>query len=279
MDTFGALAEPRRRKIIELIAKEGQLPAGQIYRRFNFTAQAVSQHLRILLETKILRMEKRAQQHIYSLNPDFIDEMEHWTRRLHAQWNESLDRLDKILEEQKKDLEQSGKMTENTEQIKELTITRTLDAPVNLVWKAWMDPKLVAKWWGPRGVTSPICEWDVRPGGGIYIVMLAGKELGPAEGMRWPMKGTFTEVVPQSRLVYTSGALDDVDRSSNTFIEQTVTVEFEDQGEKTGMYLHIVLTKTEGPKAPSAIKGMTIGWNQQMDKLSEELHHMSTSGR
>lgn len=169
-------------------------------------------------------------------------------------------------------------MSDNKEQIKELEITRTLNAPRNLVWKAWTDPKLVARWWGPRGVTNPTCEWDARPGGEIYIVMLAGKELGPAEGMKWPMKGTFTEVVPQSRLVYTGGALDDVDRSSNTFIEQTVTVDFEDQGKKTGMHLHIVLTKIEGSKATSAIQGMTMGWNQQMDKLSEELYNISASG-
>ena len=62
--------------------------------------------------------------------------------------------------------------------------------------------------------------------------MLAGKELGPAEGMKWPMKGTFKEVTPEKRLVYTGGALDDVDRGSNTFIEQVVTVDFEVLGEK-----------------------------------------------
>lgn len=169
-------------------------------------------------------------------------------------------------------------MTENNEQIKELTITRILNAPRKLVWKAWTDPELVAKWWGPRGVTNPTCEWDARLGGEIYIIMLAGKELGPAEGMKWPMKGTFTEVVPESKMVYTSGALDDVDRSSDTFIEQTVTVEFDDLGETTKMQLHIVLTKIQGPKAPSAIQGMTMGWNQQLDKLSEELYNFSALG-
>lgn len=168
-------------------------------------------------------------------------------------------------------------MSEENEQNKELTITRTFDAPVGIVWKAWTDQKLVAKWWGPRGVTNPICEWDARPGGKIYIVMLAGKELGPAEGMKWPMKGKFEEVVPRSRLVYTSGALDDVDRESNTFIEQTVTVEFEDLGGKTRMNLHILVTMTKGPKASSAIKGMTMGWNQQIDKLAEHLHNKSES--
>jgi uncharacterized protein YndB with AHSA1/START domain len=152
---------------------------------------------------------------------------------------------------------------------KELTITRIFDASRDLVWKAWTDQKILQKWWGPRGVTNPICEWDARPGGKIYIVMLAGKELGTAEGMKWPMKGTFKEVIPQNRLVFVGGALDDVDRGSDTFIEHEVTVDFEDLGGKTKMNLHVVITKAEGPKAPAALQGMTEGWNQQIDKLSE----------
>ncbi|MDE1851627.1 MAG: SRPBCC domain-containing protein [Candidatus Micrarchaeota archaeon] len=154
---------------------------------------------------------------------------------------------------------------------KELTITRVFDAPVDLVWKAWTDKKILQRWWGPKGVTNPTCEWDARKNGKIYIVMLAGKELGPAEGMKWPMKGTFKEVVPMKRLVFTGGALDDVDRSSNTFIENETTVDFEDMNGKTKMVLRIVVTKAEGPKAPGALQGMAMGWNQQVDKLGELL--------
>ncbi len=168
-------------------------------------------------------------------------------------------------------------MEEKEQQTKELEITRILNAPRHIVWKAWTDPELVAKWWGPKGVTNPTCEWDPRPGGKIYIIMLAGKELGPAEGMQWPMNGKFTEVVPQHRLAYTSGALDDVDRGSDTFIEHTVTIEFEEMEEKTRMHIHIKVTKAEGPKAPGALQGMTMGWNQQMDKLAEELSRLQSS--
>lgn len=158
---------------------------------------------------------------------------------------------------------------------KELNIERTFDAPIDVMWKAWTDPKLVAKWWGPSGVTNPTCEWNATPGGQIYIVMLAGKELGPAEGMKWPMKGTFKEVTPKKRLVYTAGALDDVDRSSNTFIEQNVTVDFEDLGNKTKMKLHLIVTKIEGERASAALQGMTMGFNQQMDKLEEFVKGMA----
>ncbi|MCL5412257.1 MAG: SRPBCC domain-containing protein [Candidatus Marsarchaeota archaeon] len=158
-----------------------------------------------------------------------------------------------------------------SEPAKELSITRTFDAPIELVWKAWTNRKILQRWWGPRGVTNPICEWDARPGGKIYIVMLAGKELGHAEGTKWPMKGTFKEVIPKSRLVFVGGALDDVDRSSDTFIEQVVTVDLVALAGRTKMNLHLVITKSEGPKAPAALQGMTYGWNQQIDKLGELL--------
>lgn len=95
--------------------------------------------------------------------------------------------------------------------IKSLFITRTFDAPHDLVFKAWTDPKLIANWWGPRGVTNPVCELDARPGGSIHIVMLAGKELGDLKGQKWPMKGIFNEVIPPKRIVFTSSAIEDED--------------------------------------------------------------------
>lgn len=102
MDVFDALAEPRRRKIVELLAREGQLSAGEVYKRFDVTAQAVSQHLRILLEANILRMVKRAQQHIYSINSDSIKEVGQWAKEMERLWSESFDRLDEVLKEEKR---------------------------------------------------------------------------------------------------------------------------------------------------------------------------------
>jgi uncharacterized protein YndB with AHSA1/START domain len=154
---------------------------------------------------------------------------------------------------------------------KELTITRIFDAPRGLVWKAWTDPQLLKKWWGPKGVTKPTCEWDARPGGKIYVVMLAGKELGNFAGQKWPMDGIFKEVTPQSRLVYSSNALDDVKR---ILIETENTVDFEDLGGKTRMKLHIVVKKA-GPGSEFALQGMEMGWTQSIDKLSEELEKNS----
>lgn len=102
MDAFYALAEPRRRRIMEILASSGQLPATEIYKRFDVTAQAVSQHLRILLDAKLVRMEKRARQHIYEINTLPMHEMEDWLKRTEVQWNQRLDRLEMILESEKR---------------------------------------------------------------------------------------------------------------------------------------------------------------------------------
>src|SRR2546425_11372414 len=54
---------------------------------------------------------------------------------------------------------------------KEVTITRLFNAPRDLVFKNWTDPKQLAKWWGPNGFTTLLCELDVRPGGAIRVDM------------------------------------------------------------------------------------------------------------
>src|SRR5579871_3611966 len=94
------------------------------------------------------------------------------------------------------------------QQTKEITLRRVINAPRQLVFQAWTDPELLAKWWGPRGVTNPECEIDLRPGGELNVVMLAGEAMGELAGQRWPMKATFKEIVEPEKLVFINQALD-----------------------------------------------------------------------
>ncbi len=104
MDIFDALADPTRRKILELLAKRGELPASEIYATFAVSHPAISQHLKILREANLVRMEKRAQQRIYQVNPDAVLELEDWSKQLAQQWNQRLDVLEELLKaEQEKD--------------------------------------------------------------------------------------------------------------------------------------------------------------------------------
>ena len=99
MDAFHALAEPNRRRVVELLAHRGQLSASQISREFDVTPQAVSQHLRVLREANVLQMEKRAQQRLYTFNPKSTLPLQQWAAEMTALWNRRLDRLDHALKE------------------------------------------------------------------------------------------------------------------------------------------------------------------------------------
>jgi len=101
MDTYSALADPNRRKIIELIAQEGGLSATRISDNFKISAPAISQHLKILREAKLVDMEKRAQSRIYTINTLSLREIENWIGKINEMWNKKFDRLDRVLSEMK----------------------------------------------------------------------------------------------------------------------------------------------------------------------------------
>src|SRR5256712_13453732 len=101
---FYALAEPRRRDIIELLASNGQLSATDISDNFTVSAPAISQHLKVLREADFVRVEKRAQQRIYRINPEAMSEIEGWGQKMTKQWNARFNVLDKILEAEKRKL-------------------------------------------------------------------------------------------------------------------------------------------------------------------------------
>lgn len=102
MDIFLALSEPRRRSIIELLAQYGQLSATDISDKFDISAPAISQHLKVLQEAQLVQVEKRAQKRLYTINPAKMHELEEWAKKMAEIWEEKYKRLDKILEEEKR---------------------------------------------------------------------------------------------------------------------------------------------------------------------------------
>ncbi len=104
MDMFGALADPTRRTILELLAKRGELSATTIYEQFPVSPQAVSQHLKVLREAHLVEMEKQAQQHIYRLNLQTLSQFEAWVQHMKQRWEERFSALDTVLEIEKQKL-------------------------------------------------------------------------------------------------------------------------------------------------------------------------------
>jgi len=140
-----------------------------------------------------------------------------------------------------------------------ITRTRTFDAPRELVFRMWTESAHLARWWGPKGFTNPVCEADARPGGALRIVMRA------PDGTEYPMRGEFREVVPPERLVVTNFAVDAEDRP---ILDGLTTVSFSEAGGKT---MIVVETRAAGIARIVAgmLDGMEIGWSQSLDRLQD----------
>jgi uncharacterized protein YndB with AHSA1/START domain len=87
-------------------------------------------------------------------------------------------------------------MTKNTvNETERMVVTRVFDAPRELVWKAWTDPKYVKQWWGPKGCTAPFCEIDFRVGGKFLFCMRT------PDGQEGWNGGEYHEIVLHEKIV------------------------------------------------------------------------------
>jgi uncharacterized protein YndB with AHSA1/START domain len=118
---------------------------------------------------------------------------------------------------------------------RELVVTRIIDAPRSLVFKAWTEPEHVARWWGPQGFTTTSCEMDIRPGGAYRVCMRS-----PQGTDHWK-RGVYREIVPPERIVFTF-SWEDVDGKPGHELLTTVT--FAEHGTKTKLTLHQAVFET-----------------------------------
>jgi DNA-binding transcriptional ArsR family regulator len=96
MHSLAALADPTRRRIVEILA-QGQLRAGDIAKRFDMSPPAVSQHLNTLKRAHLVRAREEAQRRIYELDPAGLAELEQWLGGIKQFWQRRLDALEREL--------------------------------------------------------------------------------------------------------------------------------------------------------------------------------------
>jgi uncharacterized protein YndB with AHSA1/START domain len=144
------------------------------------------------------------------------------------------------------------------ESMVELEFVRTYRAPRQLVWDAWTDPDQIARWWGPRGLSTPreSIELDLRPGGRMRFDMV-----DDVTGARYPNSGTVLEVDPPARIVWSDDGFQDGTGKATA----TVTFIAVDEATTT-LRVQLVADFTETVRA-----GAEQGWASQLDKLTELL--------
>jgi DNA-binding transcriptional ArsR family regulator len=98
VETFAALAEPNRFRIVELL-RSGPRSVNDIGERLRLNQPQVSKHLRVLKEAGLVDVEARAQQRLYELRPQPLRRMQGWLERYRRVWEESFEELDELVEE------------------------------------------------------------------------------------------------------------------------------------------------------------------------------------
>ena len=150
-----------------------------------------------------------------------------------------------------------------------IIITRVFAAPRERVWRAWTDPDMLMKWWGPKDFTAPVWKIDLRVGGKYLYDMRS------PEGRDYWGTGTYREIVPMEKSAATDSFADaegnvvpasQYGMGDDIPLELLITVTFESEGDKTRTTLtHI------GFPAGKMREMATEGWNESFDKLAENL--------
>ncbi len=88
---------------------------------------------------------------------------------------------------------------------KQIEVTRTFNAPLEMVWKLWTDPELVKRWWGPKHFISPVARLDFRVGGKSFVSMKAPKEMG---GTEWFSIWEYRNIIPLQTIEFIQSLAD-----------------------------------------------------------------------
>jgi uncharacterized protein YndB with AHSA1/START domain len=155
-----------------------------------------------------------------------------------------------------------------------MVVTRVFDAPRELVWKAYTDPKYVMQWWGPKGFTSPVCRMDFRVGGKFLCCMRA------PDGQEFWNAGEYHEIVPHEKIVssmYFADSNGNKVEAEHYGIEHEAiegaydVVTFEDLGNGQTKLTFVGNETLEDAKE----SGQLEGWNQVLDKLAAVVRELA----
>jgi len=150
---------------------------------------------------------------------------------------------------------------------REIVVSRVFDAPREMVWDAWTDPKQVVRWWGPHGFSTTIHEMDVRPGG-VWRHTMHGPD-----GTDYPNKSRFIEVVKPERIVYSNAG----GKKGEEGAQFEAIWTFEALGDKTKLTIRMIFPTVEVREHVVKTYGAIEGGKQTLERLEQHLSQIARS--
>lgn len=142
-----------------------------------------------------------------------------------------------------------------------IVISRTLDAPRELVFAAFTDPKHLSQFWGPTFTKVSDCQVDLRVGGAFRVDMR-----GP-DGTLYPCTGTYREIKPPEKIVYAATTTDDNPCGGGLPPRSLVTIALAAVGNKTHITI-IAELQSRADREAAVAGGYNVGWNESLDRLA-----------
>ena len=134
-----------------------------------------------------------------------------------------------------------------------LTLKRTFNAPIKIVWEAWIQPEHIAQWWGPKRMNVKVLQHEFRPGGKWKYVMPM------PDGNEFISEGVYSEIIEMKKIV-----------TSANFIPMTegviLQILFEENGDKTNFTFSVIHPTEEYCKQQGKM-GFYNGWGSAFDRL------------
>ncbi len=223
------------------------------------------------------------------MEAELLKNAEDWIEQYCQFWEQRFDRLNDYLQElqveEKREEKRSQEseidcacstlrrnkmvqqnLTTDTQADCTIVITRVFNAPRELVFKAWTELQQIEQWWGPKGFTTRVTEFDFRSGGQWRYVMVG------SDGTEYPVKGVFHEVLPLERIVTSDEFDEGFDQIAKAERPQgiVVTATFEELDVKTKLTLQIGHESADDRRKHEEM-GVIGGWNSSFDCLDEYL--------
>lgn len=142
---------------------------------------------------------------------------------------------------------------------RDLVISRLVRAPRAKLWRAWTDPAHLKEWWCPKPWVTEVRAFDLRPGGAFHTFM-SGPDGGTSDN-----PGSFLDIVPQQRVVFTSLLVADW-RPATPWLAFTAVITMADEGDGT-RYTATVMHPDQATSDRHAEMGFHDGWGTCIDQL------------
>lgn len=247
-DVFTAIADPVRREIIQLLSAQ-PLTVNAVADNFEVSRPAISKQLKILQECGLVDIQKNGRERICRIQPQSLVPAFLWIEQYRQLWEARLDTFEAYLDQ----LQTQNNRLMNDLNDRTLSLERTFNAPLQLVWEAWTQAEHIANWWGPKGMKTDVVEHNFTVGGQWkYSMVMPNGGVFIAEGI-------YSEIVAFQKIV-----------TSADFKPMTEGVEmhmlFEAVGEQTKFTFKVIHPTVEYCKQQEEM-GFYNGWGSTFDRL------------